>query len=194
MSYLSELLGAAYKEGMTEEEISKAVESIVSGIKTEKESINAEKLKLKSAFDKASAEAADFKKQLESHMTEDEKLKKTQEETLNKLIEENKDMKKKIAVAENVTQLVAIGYSEEMAKETAEAMYSGNMDIVFKNQKAVLEAREKAVREQVIKETPDPAAGGAGKPVTKEDFAKMSLAERMELYQKDEQLYNTLVG
>ena len=52
MSYLSDLLGSAYKEGMTEDEISTALQTVGQGNEAE---IN----RLKAALSKANSEAAD---------------------------------------------------------------------------------------------------------------------------------------
>lgn len=60
MSYLSDLLGNAYKEGMTEEEISTALQSAGAGAKDNEAEVN----RLKAQLSKANSEAADYKKQL----------------------------------------------------------------------------------------------------------------------------------
>ena len=65
MSYLSDLLGSAYKEGMTEDEISTALQTVGQGNEAE---IN----RLKAALSKANSEAADYKKQLRTKQTDDE--------------------------------------------------------------------------------------------------------------------------
>ena len=65
MSYLSDLLGKAYKEGMTEDEISAALEAVGQGN-------DAEVNRLKAALSKANSEAADYKKQLRSKQSDDE--------------------------------------------------------------------------------------------------------------------------
>ena len=64
MSYLSDLLGSAYKEGMTEEEISTALQTV-------KSTSDAEVNRLKAALSKANGEAADYKKQLRNKQTDD---------------------------------------------------------------------------------------------------------------------------
>ena len=55
MSYLSDQLGEAYKEGMTEDEISAALEA-------KYQSRDAEMNRLKNALTKANSEAAEYKK------------------------------------------------------------------------------------------------------------------------------------
>ena len=59
MSYLSDLLGDSYKEGMTEEEISTALQAAGAG-----QNNDAEINRLKAQLSKANSEAADYKKQV----------------------------------------------------------------------------------------------------------------------------------
>ena len=65
MSYLSDLLGDAYKEGMTEEEISTALQRAGAGAKDNEAEVN----RLKAQLSKANSEAADYKKQLRGTVT-----------------------------------------------------------------------------------------------------------------------------
>ena len=52
-----------------------------------------------------------------------------------------------------------MGYEEGMAKATAEALVSGDMETVFDNQKSFAASREKALRAEILKSTPRPAGG-----------------------------------
>lgn len=195
MSYLSVLLGSAYKEGMTEEEISDALEKASSSKKAPESTNDKDVAKMKAAFDKASAEASKYKKLLEERMTEDEKAKAERDEQWKRLVEDNENMKKRIAVAENKANLIALGYSETLAESTAEAMFSNDTATIFKNQKAMLEEREKALRAELVKGTPTPPAGkGSSAGMTKEQFDKLTTYEQMELYQKDPQLFEQLAN
>ena len=64
---LKEVLGDAYKEGMTFEEVEAALEKV-----TVPEDNSAEIERLKNALSKSNSEAAGYKKQLREKMTEDE--------------------------------------------------------------------------------------------------------------------------
>ena len=152
MSYLSDLLGDSYKEGMTEEEISTALQAAGAG-----QNNDAEINRLKAQLSKANSEAADYKKQLRGKQTADE-----QKATMDKLTQENTDLKRSIALADKKTKLVAMGYDEKLADSTAIAMVDGDMDTVMKNQATFNESREKAIRAEQMKKTPRPAAGSDG--------------------------------
>lgn len=150
MSYLSDLLGSAYKEGMTEEEISEALESVKSS----------EITKLKNALSKSNAEAADYKKQLRAKQTADEVAEAERKAELERITKENADMTKQISIMKFSTALVEKGYDAELATATATAMIDGDMDTVLANQSKYLDAQKVAIKAELMKNTPRPGAGG----------------------------------
>lgn len=162
MSYLSDLLGKAYKEGMTEDEISAALETVGTGN-------DAEVNRLKAALSKANSEAADYKKQLRTKQTDDEAAAAAQKEEHDKLAQENADLKRSIVLSERKAKLLAMGYDENLATETATAMVDGDMDKVMANQNKYLEVQKKAIQADMMKKTPRPAAGAETGGV---DYAK----------------------
>lgn len=164
MSYLSDLLGKAYKEGMTEEEISAALQTVGQGN-------DAEVNRLKAALSKANSEAADYKKQLRSKQSDDEAAAAAQKEEQDRLTKENAELKRSIALSERKTKLLAMGYDEILATETATAMVDGDMDKVLANQSKYLEVQKKAIQADHMRKTPRPAAGSEGTAGV--DYAKM---------------------
>ena len=155
MSYLSDLLGKAYKEGMTEDEISAALETVGQGN-------DAEVNRLKAALSKANSEAADYKKQLRSKQSDDEAAAAAQKEEQDRLVKENADLKRFIALSERKSKLLAMGYDETLANETATAMVDGDMDKVLANQNKYLEAQKKVIQADAMRKTPRPATGDDG--------------------------------
>ena len=155
MSYLSDLLGKAYKEGMTEDEISAALETVGQGNEAE---VN----RLKAALSKANSEAADYKKQLRTKQTDDEAAAAAQKEEHDRLVQENADLKRSMALSERKAKLLAMGYDESLADETAAAMVDGDMDKVMANQSKYLEVQKKNIQADSMRKTPRPAAGDDG--------------------------------
>jgi len=194
MSYLKDLLGNSYKEGMSEEEMSAAIEKAVSEREKERDK---ETKKAKASFDRTSSEIAeykrqlnDYKQQLKDRMTDEEKNRKEQEDLLEALRKDNEEMKKQIAIADSKAKLAGLGYSEDLASETATALYSGDLETVYRNQKAFMEAREKEIRAQVIKDTPVPPAGSGTSVVTKESIlAIQDPSERQEAMAQNHELF-----
>lgn len=163
MSYLSDLLGKAYKEGMTEEEISQALESVVNDNRLEM-------TKLKTALSKANSEAADYKKQLRGKQSEDEAHAAAQKEEHDKLVQENADLKRSIALSERKSKLIAMGYDEKLADDTATAMVDGDMDTVMLNQSKYIELQKKNILANHMRNTPRPTEGS--EQVNGMDYAK----------------------
>lgn len=155
----------------------------------------------KATFDKTASEAASYKKQLREKMTEDEQQKAKEAE--DKLAVEARaaelearvrELEAEKAVSSYVNSYLAMGYDEKLAKSSAEAIVKGDMETVFKNQKLNAEAREKALKAELLKQTPDPASGNGTGAVTKEQFDSMGYAERVSLYDSNPELYNELNG
>ena len=189
MGYLQDLLGSAYKEGMTEDELSKAVEKAVHAKEKQAEQ---DLTKLKNAFTKASSEVADYKHKLQEHLSDEEKKRTEQDDLLKQLQEENAAFKRQSAIADNRAKFISFGYGEELAQKTAEALFDGDLETVFANHKTAWEAKEKEIRAGVMKSTPVPPAGAstANASVTRESIMSIKdpserqaqIAEHHELF------------
>lgn len=182
---IKDLLKDAYKEGMTLEEIETALESIE--LPTDN---SAELDKLKNALSKSNSEAADYKRQLKEKMSADEIKAKEDAEKQEKLQKDYDELVKKVAVSENKAKLLGLGYEDTLATETAEAMANGELDKVFANQKKHLDAMEKKVRSEILKDTPKPDGGNGSVKITKADFDKMTYSERAKVYEENPEVYN----
>ena len=135
---LKEVLGDAYKEGMTFEEVEAALEKV-----TVPEDHSAEIERLKNALSKSNSEAAGYKKQLREKMTEDEQKKQKEQEEREELQNKYDKLLRESVIAKNKAKLVALGYEEALADETAEAMADGDSEKVFANQQKHLTSFEK---------------------------------------------------
>ena len=186
---IKDLLKDAYKEGMTVEEIESALESIELPADN-----SAEIERLKSALSKSNSEAADFKKQLREKMTADEVKAKEDAESREKLQNDYDELLRKVTISENKAQLLAIGYDDTLATETAEAMVNGDLTKVFLNQKKHIEAVEKKVRSELTKKTPKAEGGNSDIGITKEALLKMSSGERLKFSQEHPEEYKNLYG
>lgn len=162
MSYLSDLLGDVYKDGMTEEEISNALEKMSANFQASKQTNDAEITKLKTALSKANSEAADYKKQLRAKQTADEAAEAERNANIEKLTQENAELRRAMALSETKGKLLGMGYDEKLAESTAAAMVDGNMDVVMENQRKYLEVQRKDILAEKMKKTPRPASGSEG--------------------------------
>lgn len=148
----------------------------------------------KATFDKKASEAADLSKQLRARMSEDELAKAQAAEERAAMMQELEILRTEKVVTENTNKFLGLGYDEKLAKDTAIALNKGEMDIVFKNHAKFIESREKALRAEILKETPSPAAGNGENKLNRTDFAKMTLAEKTKFAQENPEQFNELYG
>lgn len=186
---IKDLLKDAYKEGMSAEEIETALKDI--DLPTDN---SAELDRLKNALTKSNSEAADLKKQLREKMSADELKAKEDAESREKLQSDYDALLRKVTLSENKAKLLALGYDEALANDTAEAMVAGELDKVFANQKKHIDAVEKKIRAEVLKDTPTPEGGNGSETITKEKFSKMSIAEQYKYSKEHPEEYKKLYG
>ena len=148
----------------------------------------------KAAFDKAASDLAAAKKQLREKQTDEEAKAAKDAEERAAIMAELESLRHEKLVSTYVTAYLAMGYDEKLAKTTAEAMAKGDTETVFKNQKIHLENREKALRTELLKNTPPPAAGKNDTGMTKEQFSKMTLAEKAKFAQDNPETYKEFYG
>lgn len=146
----------------------------------------------KKLFDKTASELAEKKRELRDKLSEDEATKLREKEEREELEEKYNKLLRESAVSKNKAKLVALGYDEALADETAEAMADGNLEKVFGNQKKHLDSFEKKIRAEVLKDTPKPTPDGDSKTMTLEKFRKLSPDERLKFSQEHAEEYKQL--
>ena len=128
MANIKDLLGDAYHEGMTNDEIVAALD----GVQLPQDRTD-EIDRLIKAKDKANSEAAEYKRQLKAHMSDEEKRATEEAEKYQKMEQENEILRKQIAVSDLTSKYIASGLDAETAAKTAEASYSGDFDTIIAN-------------------------------------------------------------
>ena len=144
---------------------------------------------IKATADKAASEAASYKKQLREKQTDDEIKAAERDAKFAEIMAEVETLRHEKLVGTYTASYLAIGYDEKLAKATAEAMAKGDTDTVLKNQKIHLENREKALRTELLKQTPNPAGGSSDTTMKKADFMKMSLSEQQKFASENPEQY-----
>ena len=150
--------------------------------------------KMKSALDKATSEAAGYKKQLREHMTEDEAAKAKAAEDMASVMAELEALRTKDAINEYTTQFMGLGYDESLARSTATALQKGDMSVLFKNHAKFVADREKALKAELLKSTPTPPAGEGDKGTSKEAYQKLTLAEKQKFASENPDAYKEFYG
>ena len=186
---IKDLLKDAYKEGMTIEEI----EAALAGIELPTD-YSAEVERLKNALSKSNSEAADYKKQLREKMSAEEQKAKEDSDRFEDLQSKYDALLRESEITKNKARLLALGYDDKLASETAEAIVNGETDKVFANQKKHLESVEKKIREEVLTSTPRPTGGNGSETMTLEKFKKMPIEEQYKFSKEHPEEYKTLYG
>jgi len=140
MADLKTLLGDAYQDGMSFEEINEAL--------AEKEFVDKGILEgyvSKSTFDKTASEAAEYKKKWRATQSEAEQAAQAEAERQASIEEELKSLRRAASVSEYEKKYLGMGYDPEMASEIASATYDGDMDTVFDLQSKFVGSKEKAI-------------------------------------------------
>ena len=177
-------------EGMTPEEKIKALEAY----EIEDVQPDYSGYVKKDVFDKTASELAGVKKQLKEKMTDDEAAKKKEQEEREELHSKYEKLLHDSEVSKNKAKLLALGYEEKLADDTAEAMVTGDLEKVMANQKKHLEAVEKKVRAEALKDTPKPTGDGDSKTMTLEKLRGMTPSERYTYSQEHPEEYKELYG
>lgn len=129
----------------------------------------AEVERLKGAVSKANSEAASWKKKHNELLTEDERKKQEDADALADMKKELDELRKDKTISEFKAKLIAQGYDEALASDTAQAMADGDTDKVFANQGKFLEDYAKKVKADAMKKTPKPPAGDGSSDI---DYSK----------------------
>lgn len=127
----------------------------------------------KELLDKTSSELAAAKRSLKEKMTTEEAAKAQSDEAMKELQDKYNELLKKTSIAENTAKYLEVGYSPELAKSTAEAIFNGDMDAVLENQKKYNAECEKRFKENV--ERGLHPNGGSN---TEKDSSEIALAKK----------------
>ena len=115
--------------------------------------------KLQNDYNKASSEAANYRKQLKAKQTaeeQEEEAKKEAEEEHKKYV---KGLEDTIRMTNATNRYLAIGMSAEMAKDTAKAELENDMEKVTENMSKFKDASIKAAESEWLKSRPPVYAG-----------------------------------
>lgn len=175
-------------ENMTAEEKLSALENF------EIEEKQEEGNKWKAALDKATAEAAKFKKELREKQTEAERLEAERKEAEEEKDKRIAELEKRNLLADQKSNFLKVGYSEELAEKSAQAMVDGDFSTVFANLGTFISERDKKKEAELLDKTKRPTGGSGSQTVTKEQFDKMSFTERNKLFTDNPELYHELKG
>lgn len=165
----------------------------VEALKSELAKLKAERERLKTSLDRTASEVADYKKKYR------EKLDAEEQEKLNRQEHDDyvKGLERQIKQNEAFARYSSLGMGLELAKETAEFEVAGDISKVTDNIKKYQDTLVESAKTKWLESRPEIKSDNGGSSddlITAEQFAKMSYAQKNELYKKDRELYNKLAG
>lgn len=169
---LKELLGDAYKDGMTMDEVTEALKNV----EMPKDQ-SAEIEKLKETISKSNSEAKEWKDKYRATLDDATKKQQEAEEEAKKNAERLAQLEKERAIAGYKASYLAMGYDEELAADTANALFDGDNAKLFENQKKHMEAVEKKAREDALRGSGRP--GGSGTDKSGDDSVAMRMVKQI---------------
>lgn len=149
----------------------------------------AEIKQLKASLDKASSEAASWKKKYKDTISEAERKALEDAEAATALEERYKALEKENLTYKYTKQYMGLGYTEEMAEQAAKAQIEENHDAMFKIQSQFLEMKRKEFKASILKGIPSAPTGQEAPQMTKEEFSKLSYKETVEFKQKYPEMF-----
>ena len=170
---LKTLLGNAYKEDMSLDEINAALAGRTLFDETELESRVANRTAAqKRLLDTANKKLADALAKNSATSGENADLLAR----IATLEAESMENKRAAAIARDTASYVSLGYPEDLARSTAEALADGDTATINANLATFITQKTASIREELMKGTPAPAASGnsgnSGAPV---DYAKAKM-------------------
>ncbi len=151
--------------------------------------------KLKREKDKASSEAAEFKKKYRESLSEVEKASEEKAEQEAQRDEQFKQLLRENTINKIEKSYLAMGWTADEASSVAIAEADGDFDTKVKIMAQVDARKKKEYEAEFLKSRPDVNIGtGNGKTYTKEQFDAMSPIELTKLKRENEAEYNRLMA
>lgn len=173
----------------------------VSALEARIKELETERDKLKQSVTNASADASKWKKfgqekdeLLKAKMTEEERTKAEQDEANAALQKELADLRAERNVANHKAKLISLGFGDDVATETAQALNAGETDKVFDALRKFIDTHDKTLKENAFRTNPTLPGGNSTKTITREQFEKMGYTERAEVFEKYPDLYKELTS
>lgn len=168
------LLGESYKEGMTVEELTAALEAVE--VPEDKQ--------LKDSITRLSRENAEKKRENRTQATAIEEL----QSQLSALQREN-------AISKHTASFLDMGYDREAALASATALADGDIPTLMEQQGKFLQGYQAKVKAELMKRTPAPVPDAPGyQPgdMTREAFSRLTLAQKQQFASANPEEYQKL--
>lgn len=158
-------------------------------LQAELDKLRGENAKLKNAQSNASADASKYKKELQARMSEQERAATQTQELIDQLKAENEALKRSQVLAEQKAGYIGLGFDAAVAEKAAVATYDQDFSNLMGIFKDFLQAHDKALMAEAVRQTPRPGVGAVESTITREQFDKMGYSERAKLFAEQPEIY-----
>jgi len=160
-------------------------------LQTKIKALEAENGKLKQSVTNASADASKWKKQYQEKLSAEEQAQIKQDEATAAMQKELEDLRTERNIARISGALVAndIGMDSATANAVATAMNAGETDAVLDGIRKFINAHDKALREDALRNNKTLPGGSSTKTITQEEFNNMSYMEMLTLKREHPEQY-----
>lgn len=141
--------------------------------------------KMKAAFDKASSEAAGYKKQLNASKSEEELKRQESEETLKAMQDKLAEYEQREKISSAKAAFLGGGFDEATATDAANAFITGDIEKMSAAVKKFRESIEVSTKSKLMGSNPKPESGAKTNDDGKDDSIAVQLGkERAERAKK----------
>ena len=148
-----------YKEDMSAEEKLQLLENMPEPEQKEPAAPDPKAYISKQLYDKVASELASVKKDLKSRLSVDEQQELERQTHVTEMETELKELRRDKQIASYKASYLAQGYDEKMAEAAALAKVDGDTETEFAVMAQYRANLEKALKAQILKDTPRPPAG-----------------------------------
>lgn len=141
-------------------------ENTVETLQKQIEELTAQNKNLKTTLSERNSEAAqrkrdaeEWKTKYESTLSDQEKAEAKQKEEVETMAAKLQALERTNAISEHKAKYLAMGYTEELAQSSAEAMVDGNSDVIYQNMSAFISANTEKVKAEMLKTQPTVSSG-----------------------------------
>jgi len=143
----------------TEQPVNEQTDPVKTEPVKDEKPVNPEVEKLKAALSKASADAAEWKRQLRQKQTETERAEAERQEQEQAMREELEVLRKEKRVSDYTAKCVALNMDADLAAQTATALADGDMDSVFDCLKDFVDATVTRLNNEALNRQPNLSTG-----------------------------------
>ena len=159
-------------------------------IEEQLQALMVENAKMKRAFDKASSEAADYKKKYNATLSEQEKASMEKAEEQARRDERLAELERENSIHRFTEQFLDLGYDKASAIEAATAQVDGDVDALFKLQKKIIDEKVLAKEQELIKDMPRATTGRYASMTKDQIMAIPDREERRRAMAENWELFN----